>query len=441
MAADSVVSGLWQGFILAALVGLCLRVMPKTTPAIRFTVWTAVFAVLALLPFFCAYTGRAAQTSSVRGAMVQLDVRWSFAIAGLWMLLSLMRAGRLVLSALRLRALWKRATPVQADRILGPRLSAAGLRRVQLCTSGDVDCPSVIGFFLPRILIPVELFERLTVTELEQIVLHELGHLRRGDDWINVLQKLGLVLFPLNPMLVWIEQRLCFERELACDDEVLRLTRAPKAYAQCLTSLAEARLDRRIVSLSLGAWERQSELSRRVHSILRRGAGMGKVQARVVLSGVVLALLSGAAELSRCPRIVSFASFPSAENLSAAKSSSIGAQVLPVAEYQRVASPSMQGVPHETLLKSVMPAGDASRLVVPVGHGRPRHARTLALQRAKASRPRTQQPREQVVLAPWAEPGGPGVIGVSRFVLTVSDERFSFYAAEPVDGGWLVIQL
>ena len=123
-------------------------------------------------------------------------------------------------------------------------LLAAGFRGVEVCTSSDVDRPSVIGFFSPRILIPEELFDRLTTAEFGQIVLHEVGHLRRGDDWINLLQKLSLVLVPLNPVLMWIERRLCLERELACDDDVLRLTKAPKAYATCLTNLAEHRLGR-----------------------------------------------------------------------------------------------------------------------------------------------------------------------------------------------------
>jgi beta-lactamase regulating signal transducer with metallopeptidase domain len=436
MAAGLCVSGLWQGLVLAVVVGLCLRLMPKATPAVRFAVWTAVFAVVASLPFLHAYTGSAEHVPGARGAMVQMDVRWSFAIAGLWVILSLFRAAELVTSALRLRGIWRRAIPVRAEEALDLRLSEVGLRGVQLCTSEDVDCPSVIGFFSPRILIPVDLFERLTAPELEQIVLHELGHLRRRDDWVNVLQKLGLVLFPLNPALVWIERRLCFERELACDDDVLRWTRAPKAYAQCLTSLAELRLNRRIVSLSLGAWERQSQLSRRVHSILRRGEAMGKTQARVALSVVVLVLLGGATALSRCPGFVSFASVPEAAPISRGV-----AQVLPAAEYQPVTSRAMQGAPHETLLKATMPSGAASGAVVPAARVRTRRTHTPVLQRAKARRPQTPQAPQRVVLTSWSEPVESGAVGVSRVVFTVSGENFSFYATEPADGGWLVIQL
>ena len=103
-----------------------------------------------------------------------------------------------------------------------------------------------------------------------------LGICGERDDWINLLQKLSLVVVPLNPVLMWIERRLCLERELACDDDVLRLTKAPKAYATCLTNLAEHRLGRRAAGVC--RWERgsrQSELVRRVQSILaeRRGDG------------------------------------------------------------------------------------------------------------------------------------------------------------------------
>ena len=92
----------------------------------------------------------------------------------------------------------------------------------QLCTSDEVARPSVLGFFRPRILVPPALLEALTPQELQQVVLHEMEHLRRGDDWTNLLQKIGLVLFPLNPVLVWVERRLCAERELACDDRVMQ---------------------------------------------------------------------------------------------------------------------------------------------------------------------------------------------------------------------------
>ncbi len=62
---------------------------------------------------------------------------------------------------------------------------------------------------------------------------------------MNLLQKIALVLFPLNPALLWVDRRLSLERELACDAGVVASTAAPFDYAHCLTRLAEHRLHRR----------------------------------------------------------------------------------------------------------------------------------------------------------------------------------------------------
>ncbi|WP_158943714.1 M56 family metallopeptidase [Granulicella sp. S190] len=441
VAAGAVVSGLWQGLVLAAAVGVCLRLVPKTTAAIRFAVWTVVFAVLAFMPLWHGY-GIPASGAPGHRALVLVDVRWSFAVAALWLMASIVRGVRLARSAVELHGIWRRATPIDAHAGCEIALAAAGWREVTICTSADVDRPSVIGFFSPRILIPQEMLETLSAVELEQIVLHEMGHLRRGDDWMNLLQKISLVLVPLNPALLWIERRLCFERELACDDAVLRLTKAPKAYAICLTSLAEQRLGRRVAALSLGAWERRSELARRVHSILRRSEGMGRGQARVVMGVLVLGLVGGATELARCPQMISFSG--------GAPPSRVEAQSFATtsAEYQAVAfNPSSvdgtAGIPHETLLKASMPSRTddlVSRSVKTSAAKRHRSVQGATLMRTKQSRAAMQQAQPMqrwVVLTSFEESATP------RMVLTVSSERgfSSSYAAVPTEGGWLVIQL
>jgi beta-lactamase regulating signal transducer with metallopeptidase domain len=441
VAAGSVVSGLWQGLVLAAAIGICLRLVPKTTAAIRFVVWTAVFAVLALLPLLHVYGLRGGEGTASHGAFVQVDVRWSLAIAVLWLAVSMVRAVKLVIGAVQLRGIWKRATPVEMSTS-GDSALAAGWRGATVCTSADVDRPSVIGFFSPRILIPHEMFERLTASELEQIVLHEMGHLQRGDDWINLLQKISLVLVPLNPVLLWIERRLCFERELACDDAVLRLTRAPKAYATCLTNLAEQRLGRRAAALSLGAWERRSELAGRVHSILRRSEGMSRMQAGVLMSVLVLGLVGGAAELSRCPQVISFSSGAMPLHEEAQSFAAGDAVYQPAAFHPSVAAVPTAGVAHETLLKASMPIGTDAQIpqhktqVLAKRH-RPVHAAALMRVKQDRAMQQTQQMGRWVVLTSWEESSRP------RMVLTVSGERVfsSSFAAVRTEGGWLVIQL
>jgi hypothetical protein len=235
-----------------------------------------------------------------------VDERFSLGLVCVWLVLSLLRAVELLRSAIWLRGIARRAVPIQAAPGVA-ELLAGTPRAVTLCVSREVDRPSVVGFFTPRILVPQSLLARLSDGELAQIVLHELEHLRRRDDWTNLLQKLSLVLFPLNPVLLWIERRLCLERELACDDQVLRTTHARKAYAACLANLAEHSLVRRGVSLALGAWERQSELVRRVHRILLNpDREMGRRQIGVAVGLMIFGLVGGVDVLAHSPRLVSF---------------------------------------------------------------------------------------------------------------------------------------
>jgi BlaR1 peptidase M56 len=323
-ATGSLVAAAWQGVLLAAAAGLGLRLLPKTPAAVRFAIWFGVFLIVAVLPMVPLPHAVGGAAGSGRAAWLTLDGRWSLGVAAVWMLVSLVRAGTLVAAALRVRALWKRATPVEFEGmdILRPThrdkaamngapergwLGRIGQRRVRLCTSNEVDRPTVIGFFSPKILIPEWLLQKLTPAELEQIVLHEAGHLGRADDWMNLLQKVALVVFPLNPALAWVERRLCFERELACDERVLHATSAPRAYAACLAALAEYRVGHRGLALALGAVGRESELGRRVSRILQRGERMKPMHAKLVLGGAMLGLVAAAAGLERCPQLVGFA--------------------------------------------------------------------------------------------------------------------------------------
>jgi hypothetical protein len=323
------VTALWQGAVIAGGLAIILRFAPRTSAEHRFSLWAAAFVALVALPLFTYLAGL--QTASAAGVsfaavgvaggsllsgpLYSLDARWSLLIGGLWAVAMVFRAGDLVLHLFRLRKLWKDALPVDLDGRLGalPALSGTALSdtswhrgAAEVCTTTMLQRPSVIGFFRPRILIPDWLFARLTPGELQQIVLHEAEHLRRGDDWTNLLQKICLVLFPLNPALVWIERRLCREREMACDDGVVRVTLAPRAYAACLASLAERGLERRAEALSLGVWQRRPELVHRVHSILRRKHTLGPLGNGALLGALGCGLVFGSIELARCPQLIAF---------------------------------------------------------------------------------------------------------------------------------------
>lgn len=287
------VTTIWQSAMIVSGLAILLGLAPRTSAKYRFSIWAVAFMTLVGLPSLPIFSKLlAAGVSGVsfpsaatepRTVLSQpwlsIDARWSLLIAAIWIAATLYRSVALALQSIRLRKLWEEAIPVELDSrlnsMLAPNAATCFRRPFQVCTSATLQRPSVIGFLKPRVLIPVWLMARLTTGELEQIVLHEAEHLRRNDDWTNLLQKLCLVLFPLNPVLVWIEYRLCQEREMACDDGVVRITGAPRAYAACLTSLAERGLQRRVEALSLGAWQRRAGAgpTRAQHSAVQELAG------------------------------------------------------------------------------------------------------------------------------------------------------------------------
>ena len=450
-AAGALFSAIWEGAVLAVGVYFCLRLLPGLSAAARSVVWLNVFILLVLLHFVPMFAGRPAVPPGRHLPAVHLDLRWSLGVAGVWLALSLWRAGQLLLGIVQLRRLAGRATPVEVDPGLRALLAdVPGGRAARLCTSDEVTRPSVLGFLRPRVLVPAALVEHLTAQELEQVVLHEMEHLRRGDDWTNLLQKIGLVLFPLNPVLLWVERRLCAERELACDDRVMQSNSGRKAYALCLTRLAELSLFRRGFSLVLGLWERRPELVRRVQRIVSQPVrSMGRRPAIAATGSVLAGALGCAIALSHSPQLVSFrpthVTLPQAQSL----------------DPHEVAR-ALGGTPE--LMKANLPAPSPThasiRPAVQQSHSRPpmRHAvlktarrpQTPANQVAQLSPPPAPSPLpsfDQRAVIVFTEvttfPAPP------RVVLAVSPDRSAAravviparYAIVPTPNGWLIIQI
>ncbi|MBS1804218.1 MAG: M56 family metallopeptidase [Acidobacteria bacterium] len=312
----TLITAIWQGAVIVCVLEIATRLMPRISASHRFALWSAGFLLTLALPLLSLvdFTGSASPVLATNSAVsnisshpiLQLDARWGLAIAALWLIASVIRAAALAVHSIRLRRLWKAAQPVQISESLRSTFGELRHGRIAICTTQMLDRPSVIGFLAPRILIPEWLLSRLTPGELDQIVLHEAEHLRRADDWTNLIQKLCLVVFPLNPALAWIERRLCREREVACDEGVVRITHAPRAYAACLASLAERRLQRRAEALSLGAWHGRPELVDRVQRILLHKHAMSKTAAGALLAALGTMLLAGSVEMARTPQLIAF---------------------------------------------------------------------------------------------------------------------------------------
>src|SRR5262249_41116238 len=147
-----------------------------------------------------------------------------------------------------MRVLRKSCVPIDlASLDSAPRAtleSVQATRPVRLCVSDSVHVPTAIGLFSPVVILPPWVIEDMSPGEVNQLLLHEIAHLRRWDDWTNLAQKVVKALFFFHPAVWWIETKVSLEREMACDDAVLAETAKPRAYAECLAHLAEKTLIR-----------------------------------------------------------------------------------------------------------------------------------------------------------------------------------------------------
>ena len=419
-AGSTLITTIWQSAVIGCGLEIVLRLMPRISAAHRFAVWAAGFGIAAGLPFLPlihfgtnAAGTNGAGTAPQAQALLQIDARWGLAIAGLWVVASAIRGVGLLVHSIRLRRLWKTAKPVAVSTNLSAALTEMRGGRVGICTTEKLDRPSVIGFFVPRILVPEWLMGRLTPGELEQIVLHEAEHLRRWDDWTNLVQKLALVAFPLNPALAWMEHRLCREREMACDEGVVRITNAPRAYAACLTSLAERGLERRAEALSLGAWHKRSELVHRVHGILLRKRGMSRTAAGGLLTAVGCALLGATVEMARVPELVAFVPEQKTLAMSPARQQEMAALLArEAADSKMMLPPGYQAVSTKAVLPEVHHAGHViaakhagSRTAAPsaMKNGSSDASQLVAEARVNGDRVNAGTEQQWIVLSAWEE--------------------------------------
>ena len=442
-------AAVWQGVLLAAVSALCLRLIPALTAAARFLVWLTVAVLTLLLPFVQTSAPYALGSHAFpRTLSLSLDSRWTVFVAAVWAVASLVRAVQLATGAVTLYRLARAATPIAAPEICAALLAKsrrAESHPVQLCSSTHVDRPSVLGFFHPRILLPAGLIATLTPEELYQVLLHELEHLRRRDDWTNLLGRLALVIFPLNPVLLWLERRLATERELACDDRVLEATGARKSYAAFLAHLAEHTLLRRGVSLALslvgisaaplnGLKPSRSELGRRVTRIL--GFPTRTLNPRIsaaLVTGLIVLTTGGSVELAHSPQLIQFTS-PEAQ-FAATTNSHTDAQFLPVAYHSPTnISPLVMTKAVLTTRRTVQ-----STLLKTTSNPQQRNKSSFRTGIHRGTSPLTPYVRLTTFHTYASDTHASN--GLLHLTLSVATANQFSYAAVPVHGGWVLVLL
>lgn len=111
-------------------------------------------------------------------------------------------------------------------------------RRFQVLVSAQSG-PFVFGLWKPTLVLPAALIAGLTPDQLEAVLLHELSHLRRYDDFVNLAQLLVEAILFFSPGPRWISGALRSERESSCDALAVAGLASPWPLAEALALAAE----------------------------------------------------------------------------------------------------------------------------------------------------------------------------------------------------------
>ncbi len=261
---STALNSIWLSLLSAILAAGIARFLPRANAATRHAIWftTLLLAVatpaMLLIPKPVAAAGAGAPVLPSAAWTVPVTAEWPLYAVLAWLAISTLLLARVVWSLGHIQGLKRRAT------LVGRRGD------IRVLASAEARVPMAAGFVRRAIIFPQSVLDELTTQEFEQVLCHEMAHLRRWDDWAQLVQAVAQALFFFNPAVYWIGRRLKIEREMACDDWVVSATGEARPYAACLTHLYELTRRAPAPQLAPGATTRKRwQISTRVEALLR----------------------------------------------------------------------------------------------------------------------------------------------------------------------------
>ena len=229
-------------------------------------------------------------------------------VFALWAVIALIIAAALGWSALAVRHIVRRASPLDAPAWQTPLLEVSdrlGLSTPpRLLVSTDIKMPFACGVLSPTIVLPAEC-DAWSPARRNSVLLHELAHVRRGDLMGHMLGRLVCALYWFHP-LVWVAaKRLRSESERACDDLALACGTRATDYAEHLLDIVTSVRTTATPAVAL-AMARRKEFEGRLLAILDpdlRHSTPSRRQSAALITALALSasLIAAAAPAPRAP--------------------------------------------------------------------------------------------------------------------------------------------
>ncbi|MEM6379253.1 MAG: M56 family metallopeptidase, partial [Bacteroidota bacterium] len=315
----TVLHSLWQGTLLALLVGVSAAFIKKQSARTRY--WTALVGLGGLL-FWAIFTfvriyqipfSEVVWTSNVvfeetnNGLVISTASEgtgpWlpflSYFEAHLPMIVTCWLVGMSVF-ALRflgglayiqqLKYQYNRPVDTKFELLLNQLSAKVKLKqKVSLVESTKIRVPMTIGHLKPIVLLPAGALLALSPAQVEAVLAHELAHIKRNDFLVNLFQSIVEVLFYYHPAVWWLSAQVRLERENCCDDIAVAACGDDLEYAKALLSLQEYAKSSPTFAMAFS--NKKNHLLNRVKRILNHPINSNRIMEKFSITALILLCL------------------------------------------------------------------------------------------------------------------------------------------------------
>ena len=140
---------------------------------------------------------------------------------------------------------------------------------INICENNFYPSPCVIGIFKPTIIIQDKITDSLSSEKVKHILLHEIVHIKRKDNFINMLLMLLMCIYWFNPLFWYCIKLIRDDCELSCDEKVLNIISTEKSANYAQTLLDTVMLTNKANKLGFSIFFAKSNTKERIKNIMK----------------------------------------------------------------------------------------------------------------------------------------------------------------------------